>query len=699
MTSRAREVPALISHAILEHVTRALGEGAAAAVRTGAGEARTHAELAAHGAWSSVATTVAIAEGAARCTGDAEVARRGGEELFRNHAEIGMTDFLLTEGTVLAALERVVAISGTISLDRQVRIIDVADRAVLIESVSDAASPMVPLLCAFSGGYWAGVPAIFGASGYRSEAACQALGDDRCLTRIAWTAPHGEVDCDAAGDRVHSMVRRIEELQASASDLAAAKDVTTVLELIVDRAGTAVLAPRFLLAVRLEEQGEVRVHHRGFADETTAGLAGRAALAGELPGSPLSIDIASARRHFGKIVAFFPEGAEPSRENRLVLSAYAGHAAAALETAAALEDAQRDRDTARSLLALAQGLNVGSDPRQVAARLAKVLPPVVGAARAAVWLSSPSHSQLQLAASSSRAAGLPDVLTDRSVPALEEIAATGRPVLLAPEHVTPPLRAFVGVEGHAAVMPLIARGTRLGLVLSVFGKAVPAEERALVLERLTGCADIASTALDNSHLVEEIRHQAEHDALTGLPNRALLEVRGDIALEAASRTGREVGILFVDLDHFKDVNDTFGHHAGDDLIRETAVRIRSALRPSDTLARTGGDEFVVLLSEVDRATAVEIAARIVEVMQVTFVVQGHRLDITCSVGVAVAAGGSGSYESLVQYADRAMYEAKRNGRNTSAVDPASRPAPESLSAPLREAADRGSPSPVLTPGS
>ena len=668
MIPPTREVPAFISHAILEHVARAVGEAAAAAVRARAGEARTHDELAAHGAWSSVATTLAIAEGAQRCTGDAEIARRGGEELFRSHAEIGMTDFLLAEGTVLAALERVVALSGTISLDRQVRIVDVGDRAVLIESVSDAGSPTAPLMCAFSGGYWAGVPAIFGASGYRSDETCQARGDDRCLTRIAWTAPQGEADSEAAGGRIHTMVRRIEELQASASDLAAAKDVTTVLELIVDRAGTAVLAPRFLLAVRLEEQGELRVHHRGFSDETTARLAGRAALAGTLPGSPLSIEIASARRRFGKIIAFFPDGAEPSRENRLVLSAYAGHAAAALETAAALEDAQRDRDTARSLLALAQGLNVGADPRQVAARLAKVLPSVVGATRAAVWLWSPSHSQLQLAASSSSwAVALPDVLTDRSLPELEELAATGRPVLFAPEQVTTALRAFIGVGGHAAVMPLIARGTRLGLVVSVFGKAVPDEERALMLERLTGCADIASTALDNSHLIEEIRHQAEHDTLTGLPNRGLLEVRGEMALAAASRTGREVGVLFVDLDHFKDVNDTLGHHAGDDLIREAAVRIRSALRPSDTLARTGGDEFVVLLPEVDEATAVAVAARIVEGMQGRFLVQGHRLVITCSVGVAVTPGGNGTYESLVQHADRAMYEAKRNGRNTSAV--------------------------------
>lgn len=235
-TSTTREVASFISHAILEHVALAVREDAAAAVRTGAGEERTLAELAAHGAWSSTATALAIAEGAERCTGDRAVARRGGEQLFRAHAEIGMTDFLLSEGTVLAALERVVALSGTISLDRPVRIVDVADRAVVIEAVSEPRSVTAALMCGFSGGYWGSVPAIFGASGYTSEAACQAWGDDRCLTRVAWTAPKDTGDGEAARGRIHTMVKRIEELQASASELTSAKDVTTVLDLIVDRA-------------------------------------------------------------------------------------------------------------------------------------------------------------------------------------------------------------------------------------------------------------------------------------------------------------------------------------------------------------------------------------------------------------------------------------------------------------------------------
>lgn len=143
------------------------------------------------------------------------------------------------------------------------------------------------------------------------------------------------------------------------------------------------------------------MHHRGFPDESEAHRAAHAALEGTLPGSPLVVDITSGLHGFGKIVALFPEGGAPSRENRLVLRAYAGHAAAALETAAALEAAQREGDTARSLLALAQGLNVGADPAHVATQLAEVLPQVLGRTLgAAVWLWSPVDLQLHLSATS-----------------------------------------------------------------------------------------------------------------------------------------------------------------------------------------------------------------------------------------------------------------------------------------------------------
>jgi diguanylate cyclase (GGDEF)-like protein/PAS domain S-box-containing protein len=159
----------------------------------------------------------------------------------------------------------------------------------------------------------------------------------------------------------------------------------------------------------------------------------------------------------------------------------------------------------------------------------------------------------------------------------------------------------------------------------------------------------------------EMERLATIDALTGLPNRLLLMDRLRHALGMARRSGWLVGVLFVDLDRFKEVNDSYGHDVGDALLRQVATRLENAVRAGDTSTRLGGDEFVVLCEQVNTADEVaDVAERIRTAIASPFEVLGHKLKISASVGVTV--GDSGRGEALLQEADRSMYEAKRAGR-------------------------------------
>ena len=162
-------------------------------------------------------------------------------------------------------------------------------------------------------------------------------------------------------------------------------------------------------------------------------------------------------------------------------------------------------------------------------------------------------------------------------------------------------------------------------------------------------------------------HNALHDALTGLPNRELFNDRlGHAVRRLRRRQDASFAVLFVDLDRFKDVNDSIGHSAGDILLQEVTSRLRGVVRPSDTVARLGGDEFTVLVEDIDQAGAMHLAERIREAIAQPFSVQSFELFVTASIGVAMG-DADGSAEELLRNADRAMYHAKKRGRAQSVV--------------------------------
>ncbi len=168
------------------------------------------------------------------------------------------------------------------------------------------------------------------------------------------------------------------------------------------------------------------------------------------------------------------------------------------------------------------------------------------------------------------------------------------------------------------------------------------------------------------------RHMALHDALTGLATRLLLDDRLHAAVETAIRHETGMALLMVDLDRFKDINDTFGHHGGDEVLRVTANRLMQAVRKSDTVARMGGDEFVVLLPDLDDPPLVEgIAAKIVKSLAEPVLFAGREIPVSVSVGVCTSAAGGLDEETLLRCADDALYRAKAKGRNCFHISAAS----------------------------
>ncbi len=212
-------------------------------------------------------------------------------------------------------------------------------------------------------------------------------------------------------------------------------------------------------------------------------------------------------------------------------------------------------------------------------------------------------------------------------------------------------------KGHAAETRVdTARGPRT------------LRSRTLLSQNREGQADyvlfVAEDATEELAAHAQIHHMAHHDALTGLPNRTLFNERLRQALMRGSENAKLTAALCLDLDNFKNINDSLGHAFGDKLLRALGKRLRRELREHDTLARLGGDEFAVVLTGLEgREAACNTAQRLINAICPPFQIEGHQFSVGVSIGIAIAPDDNDQAEQLLGYADMALYEAKRNGRN------------------------------------
>lgn len=230
---------------------------------------------------------------------------------------------------------------------------------------------------------------------------------------------------------------------------------------------------------------------------------------------------------------------------------------------------------------------------------------------------------------------------------------------------------YDGMEEHGHYcLPILTAGKLLG-VLSIYvahGHVSDESERAY----LKTVADTLASVIARKKADEALQQLAHHDMLTGLPNRILFHNRLDQTIALMERRNEAFFLLYLDLDHFKEINDTLGHDIGDIVLKETANRLKACARKADTVCRMGGDEFTVLLSDTMLAEhAASVAERIIKVLSQSFNLNGHAYRLGCSVGIAQYPLHGEDSEALIKHADHAMYQAKRQRNSYCFFAPAS----------------------------
>lgn len=559
--------------------------------------------------------------------------------------------------------------------------------------------------CQYARGLLSAVPVMWGlAPATVAHEQCPSAGGTACVYDVTWqklsraARPRRRgrraIEADLAALRV-----QMHELQVAASELVASPDVAAVLDRIVDHAATVAEAPAYLLVVRPTAGTTPAVRSRGLAPETEARLVALLDAGEPLDPGAVVVDVASTRRAHGQLVALYGSAGAPSSEARGLLEAYAHHAAAALDLLTAFDNSRREERRAADLLALAHDLAAAPDKAAVAQVLAEALPEVVGCRASSVmeWDAGPGvfrvvavsglgeEGNTALRATTFRADQIPEIVG---------MLTHHRPLLVDVRTASPVLAQVLRTTGSQSVVvvPLLAGDELMGVATAGFAGFIDGTpEHHEALARIGGMSDQGATALQNARLLATVRHQSQHDALTGLPNRLLFGRLLDETLRAA---GSEEGtaVLFCDLDRFKHINDSLGHAAGDELLRQVSARLRGEVRPGDAVGRLGGDEFAVLLADIDdERQPFAVATRLVDALDEPFRIEGREVRITASVGVALHAGTDGRGDKLLAAADSAMYIAKQSGRNQVAIagETLARRIVPSLEAELSKAAGAG----------
>jgi diguanylate cyclase (GGDEF)-like protein len=674
----ARETSGATTGGLLRYVRAVAGEDAVALVLERAAVPFAAEQLEDQSLWWSYDTRIRLFEAATEVLADPRLLYRVGSAALQSGLAHPLVLLLRAMGTprqVFRKLPRAVAKFSTTST---MEVLAAGATSATIRYTLHAGYRHSRLDCSYAQGLLSVVPTIFGLPEARIQHdECESDGHAACVYEVTWDRrgrrPRRRGGATGNDPELHALRGQLRILQSAATDLVGSEDVDTALDRIVARAAQAVLAPAYLLAVRAPDGGNPLVHSAGLPADEVPGMASTLLDGGDLGPGAVVVDVASARRRHGRLAAIYPAGNGAMGEESSMLAAYAGHAAAALDLIIALEDARKEADRAGALLALAHELSATTDAGAVGDIVSEALPRIVGCRSASILMWEPATGSLRTHAT----VGLTDAGTDllratalraEDVPELVGMLTDREPRFLSSATSSPALRRLLNGLGTSDVVavPLLAGTTFLGIATAGWADGeAPSQLDGDVLARLRGVGDQATTALQKARLLATVSHQATHDALTGLPNRVLFLERLVETIPTAA-DGSHVAVLFCDLDRFKQVNDTLGHAAGDELLRQVAARLRGVVRPGDTVGRLSGDEFAIVLPGlVTPSDAESLADRVVACFAEPFRLDGTDVEVGTSVGVAVQALGSvGTAEQLLREADAAMYRHKQGHRST-----------------------------------
>jgi diguanylate cyclase (GGDEF)-like protein len=646
-----------------------------------AGSRRTREYLADITNWIAYDEAIALWQAGARVTHHPDFARAVGVDTAERLGSSQVAAMLRSLGAPENVYRAIATGAAEFSTVTKIEVADAGPGFAEVVAVAVAGLPRSIEHCAWTSGLMTCPPALFGSEPATVEhEECQAMGAERCVYRMRWSVPSGGEHSDDSGQvaalrhELEAMNDRLRSVFATAADLIAVDDLDEILARITARAALEVRATRYLLAVRTTADGSLHCHHKGFEEEGVAeyvdGLLQRRTAA--YPDHWLVAPVRSSRREYGFLLALRHAGQSFFPQERELFEVYADYAASALDSAAALIEAQERGDQANALLSLARALAAAGTSNEVARRLADAVPLVVDCDRVGVYLWDAARGELVRRAVTARPAAevvefsqegagwaptpggpLDRLLSDPDAECLYVDDTVGDPIL----------RAILSERGFLAtvLVPLVAGESFLGfLTVSVLDRPARMKLTPELRDRLSGVAAQATTALQNGRLVDQITHRAMHDQLTGLANRLQFTERLRAAVDRARDERQSITLLYMDLDRFKPVNDEFGHDVGDQLLVALAKRLAGCTRAEDMVARLGGDEFAVLIDcQTTAADAEGVSERLAAALTNPFTIEGHVLQVGASIGQAVFPIDADDADGLLRSADAAMFRVKK----------------------------------------
>jgi diguanylate cyclase (GGDEF)-like protein len=646
-------------------------EGTLERVLRSAGETRTVTVLSDVSTWSSYAQFRSLLEATGEATGGLSTFSEIGQRVFNSIQSPELVESLSALGSPEAVYDALAGLAESTSPITDFRIENVGPNNCRISiRLKDGYEPF-PEFCALSMGLYAAIPTMFGyPTAEITDESCQCDGATFCCARLHWES----VDDDATrAARAELQARvsqaRLEELQRTVAELVSGDGLDTVLTRVMAAAARAVPAVSYVLDIRASSTADRWLCSQGIDSVEGARLIDELSDTRhtESASHVCLTEISSDRAHYGTLLVVRPQSATFEPHEHPVIESYARLAANALDSAAAIADARQQATTAQALLTLSSSLADLASTEEMVFRLAHAIPSVINCDRVCVWLTEPGNSVANVGATYGFDHDVDSELRtlDIPLPPTADFTSTFRHDLTDD---TMRLSMVLSAAGSVAALsfPIIYGNEMYGwITVDVIEHPERFNDNADVTDRLRGLAGQAAIAIRNARLLHEIRHQAMHDGLTGLPNRVLMLDRVFQTLARARREHFEVALLFIDLDGFKDINDTLGHAMGDRLLQAVAARFAGTLRESDTVARLGGDEFVVLAEGLSLAAGPELLAeRLLGVLAEPFHLDdSNNTSVSVSASIGIAVGLRESAEELLRDADIALYAAKDEGRN------------------------------------
>ena len=654
------------TRALLAHLNAVAGPQAVAQVLSTAGETRELSTLSTDSNWSTYAELRALLEASTRFLRPEQFVAAGQRMLepdaFHTNLSIAPGD---GPNWILERMPQAVTVSCSVLFAESQQ---VGETEWLITQGFTAGLEPFPEFCALQAGGHSLIPTIYGLPPADvEEEQCAARGAPACVFRLRWSPENVfTAKTKLLQARIRGLESWLSEFEQTVTRVLSSQDLSTVLEPTFASAGRAVHSAVCVLALRemaMPTSGQV---FSSGVDTVEAHRIAREILVDD-PDAPdehpyLVAEVLSARRSYGRLAAVRASGHfQPEEARRLEL--YARLIAAALDSEFAIAQAQRQERGAHALLELSTALDRISTVEEVPEKMVRAVPGVMGLEKVAVVTPAADRSHWAVRATHGYPPEVDQLLRQQTFPIPDTLPTAA--YIAGPDQLSPALQALAGTGG-AMVVPFTVNDEWAGSMLA----PIDAIKAAAGLgpddeERLKGLAAQASTAIANAMMLGQIRHQALHDSLTGLPNRALILDRVEQMLIPTRQIGpRTPAVLFIDLDGFKEVNDTFGHAAGDQLLLTFARRLEQVVRVEDTIGRLGGDEFVVLLQNADAAHAQQLAERLLAAAREPFIIAESpvgAMSVTASIGIAT--GDRDEAGQLLRDADVALYDAKAAGKN------------------------------------